>query len=280
MSMSSVTNIIIAGAGGRMGRAIANTVLASDRVALIGAVDRKGADSIGCDIGILAGQGPCGVLIGDDLGAIGALCVDQPTVLIDFTMPVATTYHASVCALHNIAHVIGTTGLAVAEDRQIEEQAGKIPIVKAGNMSTGVTLLSVLVERAAKALGEDFDIEINESHHRHKVDAPSGTALLLGEAAAAGRGIGLEDREVRVRDGITGARRAGDIGFSVVRGGGVIGDHEVMFLSEGEKITLSHQAIDRGLFAQGALRAALWLSQNGTGLRRQGLYDMRDVLAL
>lgn len=280
MSLSSQTGIIIAGVDGRMGRVIAQCVLASNDVTLIGAFDRKGSDAIGQDVGELAGLGKAGISVGDNFEDIALKKKAGPAVLIDFTMPLATIYHAGLCAENGIAHAIGTTGFTPDEDAQINAQSQKCAIVKARNMSTGVTLLSVLVERAAKSLGEDFDIEITEAHHRHKVDAPSGTALLLGEAAAHGRGVSMEDKSVRARDGITGERRSGDIGFSVVRGGGIIGDHSVMYASEAESITLSHHALDRSLFARGALRAALWLTQNGTDLRAPGLYDMKDVLGL
>lgn len=277
--MAEKTSILVAGAGGRMGKTIAAVTLADEALEIGAAFDRNGANSIGEDLGELSGAKKCGVqieIIDEAIKNLSAKC----SVLIDFTMPAASIYHAGLCADHGIAHVIGTTGFSSAEEAILAEKAKKIPVVKAGNMSTGITLLSVLVERAAASLAEDFDIEINEAHHRYKVDAPSGTALLLGEAAASGRNVSLQDKTVGVREGITGARKSGDIGFSVVRGGGIIGEHSVMFASEGETLTLSHNAVDRKLFAEGALRAAKWLSQNGTQLRQPGLYSMRDVLGL
>ncbi|MBY0420972.1 MAG: 4-hydroxy-tetrahydrodipicolinate reductase, partial [Parvularculaceae bacterium] len=196
-------------------------------------------------------------------------------VLIDFTTPAATLEHLRAAAERGIAAIVGTTGFSEADEAAIAAHATAIPIVKASNFSLGVALVAALVEEAARRLGDDFDIEIAEIHHRHKVDAPSGTALMLGAAAARGRGVPLRDRSVRVRDGITGPRRAGDIGFSVRRGGGVIGDHEVSFVSSEEMITLSHRALDRGLFAKGAVAAALWAHG-----RKPGLYSVRDVLGL
>ncbi len=278
--MNEKTSIIIAGAGGRMGKAIATTVLDDPDFELDAAFDMAGANVIGTDIGELSGLGACDI----EIKALEAVLRDfeksGPTVLIDFTMPAASVYHAGVCAEYGFGHVIGTTGFSPEEDAIIADKSKSIPIIKAGNMSTGVTLLSVLVEQAAAALGNEFDIEITEAHHRHKIDAPSGTALLLGDAVAAGRKVDLHAKSVRTRDGITGARKSGDIGFSVIRGGGIIGDHNVMFASEGEILTLSHHATDRKLFAEGALRASKWLSQDGTSLQKSGLYSMRDVLGL
>jgi 4-hydroxy-tetrahydrodipicolinate reductase len=196
--------------------------------------------------------------------------------VLDFSVPAATVEFAGYAAQARIVHVIGTTGCSADDDTKIAAAARHATIVKSGNMSLGVNMLSVLVEQAARALApEDFDIEIVEMHHRHKVDAPSGTALLLGRAAAAGRGIGLAEHSVRSRDGHTGARPGGAIGFATLRGGSVVGDHSVILAGSGERITLSHQAEDRGIFARGAITAALW----GRG-KKPGLYSMRDVLGL
>ena len=195
--------------------------------------------------------------------------------VVDFSAPAATVEMSALAAQARIAHVIGTTGLSDEDLRRIAAAARHAPIVRSGNMSLGVNLLAMLVRAGAKALGEDYDIEIVEMHHRMKVDAPSGTALLLGEAAAEGRGISLAERSDRGRDGMTGARKPGDIGFASLRGGSVVGDHSVIFAGDGERITLSHLAEDRALFARGALRAALWARG-----RKPGLYAMADVLGM
>jgi 4-hydroxy-tetrahydrodipicolinate reductase len=195
--------------------------------------------------------------------------------VLDFTTPRASVDYAALAAQARIVHVIGTTGFTPEHEAKIAAAARHATIVKAGNMSLGVNLLVALAERVARALDEDFDIEVLEMHHRHKVDAPSGTALMLGEAAARGRGIDLASRSVRVRDGHTGARAPGDIGFATLRGGSVVGEHTVMFATEGERIELTHKAADRAIFARGAVKAALWARG-----REPGLYSMRDVLGL
>jgi 4-hydroxy-tetrahydrodipicolinate reductase len=195
--------------------------------------------------------------------------------VIDFSSPTATVAFASLAAQARIAHIIGTTGLSRDDLDRIAAAAWHAPIVRSGNMSLGVNLLAGLVKRVAQTLGEDVDVEILEMHHRMKVDAPSGTALLLGEAAAAGRDVSLEERSVRARDGHTGARKAGDIGFATLRGGSVVGDHTVIFAASGERLELSHKAEDRSIFARGAVRAALWARG-----RKPGLYAMADVLGL
>ena len=195
--------------------------------------------------------------------------------VLDFTTPASTTSFAALSAQARIVHVIGTTGLSEADEAKIEAAARHATIVKAGNMSQGVNLLAVLTARVAEALGPEFDIEILEMHHRHKRDAPSGTSLLLGEAAAKARGISLDDRGVRTRDGETGPRREGDIGFAALRGGDVVGEHRVIFAGPGERIELAHIATDRGIFARGAVKAALWARGKGPGL-----YSMKDVLGL
>jgi 4-hydroxy-tetrahydrodipicolinate reductase len=262
--------LVVAGAAGRMGRTLIRTIAETPGVALAGALERPGA-AIGQDAGALAGLPPLGVAVTDDPLAL----LMRADGVVDFSAPAATVELAALAAQARIAHVIGTTGLSEADLAKLEAAARHAPIVRSGNMSLGVNLLAGLVRLAARALGEEFDIEIVEMHHRMKVDAPSGTALLLGEAAAAGRGIDLKTRSARGRDGITGARKAGDIGFASLRGGGVIGDHSVIFAGDGERITLSHQAEDRALFARGALKAALWARG-----RKPGLYGMADVLGL
>ncbi len=204
----------------------------------------------------------------------GTVLADADAV-IDFTTPAATVAMARLCADSGCAHVVGTTGLTQEDIAAIDGSAARVPIVRAGNMSLGVTLLTQLVRQVAASLDADYDIEIVEAHHRHKVDAPSGTALMLGEAAAEGRGVALADAADRGRDGMTGARIRGAIGFGSVRGGDVVGDHEVMFLGDGERITLGHRASDRSVFARGALRAAVWAKG-----RAPGAYDMLDVLGL
>jgi 4-hydroxy-tetrahydrodipicolinate reductase len=263
--------LVVAGAGGRMGRALIKAIAETPGVVLVGALERPGAAAIGEDAGALAGLPPLGVAVADDPLP---LLVDADGV-VDFSTPAATVELAALAAQARIAHVIGTTGLSEADGARLEAAARHAPIVRSGNMSLGVNLLAGLVRLAAKALGEEFDIEIVEMHHRMKVDAPSGTALLLGEAAAEGRRIDLKTHSQRGRDGITGARKRGDIGFASLRGGGVIGDHSVIFAGDGERLTLTHQAEDRALFARGALKAALWARG-----RKPGLYGMADVLGL
>jgi len=195
--------------------------------------------------------------------------------ILDFTSPKATVEFAGLAANARAVHVIGTTGLTAADEAQIAAAARHAPIIKAGNMSLGVNLLVALTRKVAAALDADFDIEVLEMHHRHKIDAPSGTALMLGRAAAEGRGVDLDKASVRVRDGHTGARRRGDIGFATLRGGSVVGDHSVLLAAEGEIVELKHRAADRGIFARGAVKAALW----GRG-KGPGLYSMMDVLGL
>ncbi|PYE87614.1 4-hydroxy-tetrahydrodipicolinate reductase [Phyllobacterium leguminum] len=269
---SSDMKLVVVGAGGRMGQALIRAIHEIDGARLAGAIARIGSPLIGRDAGEVAGVGPLGVVIRDDVLPVFA---DAEGVL-DFTSPAATVEFAKLAAEAGIVHVIGTTGCSEAYDEKIRTAAARAPIVKSGNMSLGVNLLSVLVEKAAKALGpDDFDIEILEMHHKHKVDAPSGTALLLGEAAAEGRGIDLVSQSVRSRDGHTGARENGTIGFATLRGGSVIGDHSVILAGAGERITLSHHAEDRTIFARGAVKAALWARG-----RKPGLYSMRDVLNL
>jgi 4-hydroxy-tetrahydrodipicolinate reductase len=263
--------LIVAGAAGRMGRALINLIAATDGVALVAAFEAPQSEALGQEAGALAGCGPLGVTISSD--ALSAVVAADG--IIDFTTPRASLELAALAAQARIVHVIGTTGFSAEELRPIAAAAHHAVIVKSGNMSLGVNLLASLVEEAAHALGGDYDIEIVEMHHRLKVDAPSGTALLLGEAAARGRGIALTEKSVRGRDGMTGARASGTIGFAALRGGTVVGEHAVIFAGPGERLELVHKAEDRGIFARGALHAALW----GRG-KKPGLYTMADVLAI
>jgi 4-hydroxy-tetrahydrodipicolinate reductase len=264
--------LVISGAAGRMGRALIQAIHANPETTVHGALERKGAGEIGEDAGLLAGIGELGIPVSDD--ALESLL--DADGLVDFTTPAGSVELAGLAAQARIVHILGTTGLSDADDEKISAAARHATIVKSGNMSLGVNLLAVLVEQASRALSaEDFDIEILEMHHRNKVDAPSGTALLLGEAAAAGRGTDLATNSVRSRDGHTGARATGAIGFATLRGGSVVGEHSVLFSGAGEQITLSHSAMDRSIFARGAIHAALWARG-----RKPGLYSMRDVLGL
>lgn len=268
----SEMGLVVVGAAGRMGQVLLRTVHAMDGVRIVGAIERSGSPHLGKDAGELAGIGIINVAVSDDPLAAFA----KADGVLDFTVPAATVEFAGYAAQARIAHVIGTTGCSADDDARIEAAARHATIVKSGNMSLGVNLLSVLVEKAAQALGpDDFDIEILEMHHRHKVDAPSGTALLLGEAAADGRRIALAEKSVRVRDGHTGVREAGTIGFATLRGGSVVGEHSVILAGSGERIVMSHLAEDRSIFARGAVKAALWAHG-----RKPGLYSMRDVLGL
>jgi len=262
--------LVVVGAGGRMGQSLVRAICETEGAELFGAVDRVGDSSIGKDAGVLAGVGLLGVSISDDPLPIFA----KAEGVVDFTAPVASVEFAALAAQARIVHVIGTTGCTADDDAKINAAARHATIIKSGNMSLGINLLAALVEKAASALGSpDFDIEVLEMHHKHKVDAPSGTALLLGEAAARGRDIDLNANAVKSRDGITGAREPGTIGFATLRGGSVIGEHSVLLAGEGEIIELSHRATDRALFARGAIKAALW----GKG-RKPGMYSMKDVL--
>ena len=263
--------LVVVGAAGKMGRTLVGVIAETAGATLVGAVERSGAPQLAQDAGVLAGIGPNGILLTDDPLPLFA----QADGVLDFTMPAATIAFAELAAQARIVHVIGTTGLSATDAEKIKAAARHAVVVKSGNMSLGVNLLAILVRQAAKALDADFDIEILEMHHHHKVDAPSGTALLLGEAAAAGRGIDLAKHSTRVRDGHTGARRRGDIGFATLRGGSVVGEHSVFLAGEGEVIELSHRATDRAIFARGAVKAALW----GQG-QKPGLYSMADVLGL
>ncbi len=263
--------LTVVGAAGRMGQSLIQTVHALDGVHLSGAVERPGSEALGKDAGQIAGIEPLGVnIIDDPLAAF----VKSDGVL-DFTSPQSSVGFADICAQARIVHVIGTTGFGSDEEDRLGAAARHAVIVKSGNMSLGVNLLAELVKQAAQSLGDDFDIEVLEMHHRHKVDAPSGTAYLLGDAAAKGRDMNLADASVRVRDGHTGPRAAGTIGFATMRGGSVVGEHAVVFAGEGERIELCHKADSREIFARGAVRAAQWAHG-----RKPGLYSMKDVLGL
>ncbi|MGF6176068.1 4-hydroxy-tetrahydrodipicolinate reductase [Ensifer sp. 4252] len=264
--------LVVVGAAGRMGQTLIRTVHGMEGVRLHAAVERPGSPFIGRDAGELAGLGPIGIAITDKpLEAF----VEAEGVL-DFTSPAGTVEFAGLAAQARIVHVIGTTGCSADDDAKIRAAARHARVVKSGNMSLGVNLLGVLTEKAARALGPAaWDIEILEMHHKHKVDAPSGTALLLGEAAAKGRSIALSENSVRVRDGHTGARPQGTIGFATLRGGSVVGEHSVILAGEGEQVTLSHSATDRSIFARGAVTAAVWARD-----QKPGFYSMLDVLGL
>jgi 4-hydroxy-tetrahydrodipicolinate reductase len=261
--------LAVAGAAGRMGRAVIAAAAADPRFELAGACERHGAPELGRDAGSLAGLDPLGVTLTDNPAEAAATA----SVLVDFTTPAATI--AALAAAPHCAFVIGATGFSPEQEATIATAARSRPIVKSGNFSLGVNVLAALVRKAAAILGPEWDIEIVEAHHRRKADAPSGTALLLGEAAAAGRAAPLETLRLPPHDGLTGPRTPGGIGFAVVRGGGIIGEHEVILAAEDEVVRLSHQARERSLFARGALAAAAW----ATG-QPPGLYDMADVLGL
>jgi 4-hydroxy-tetrahydrodipicolinate reductase len=263
--------LIVAGAGGRMGRTLVRAIAEAKGLALAGAVEAPGAAVIGRDTGELAGLGANGIAVTTDPAPLFA----SADAIVDFTSPAASVAFAEHAAKAGKVHIIGTTGLTGEDDALIAAAAKRAVIVKSGNMSMGVNLLAALVKRVAKTLDDDFDIEILEMHHNKKVDAPSGTALMLGRAAAAGRGVDLAQRSVRSRDGHTGARDKGDIGFAALRGGTVVGEHSVIFAGPAERIELVHKAEDRMIFARGALHAALWARG-----QKPGLYTMADVLGL
>ena len=269
--MTTLPGIVVTGASGRMGQMLIDVINKSDRATLVGAIERAGHDWVGRDVGVAMGGAALGVVVTDDAQA----AISKAQVVIDFTAPKATLAFAELAAKVCAVHVIGTTGMTAEEIAQLEPAAQQAIIVRAGNMSLGVNLLTLLTKKVAAALDEDFDIEVIEAHHHHKVDAPSGTALMLGEAAAEGRGVALSDAMDSGRHGITGARKRGDIGFSAIRGGDIVGEHDVMFAASGERIVLRHMATDRAVFARGALKAALW----GLG-QKPGEYDMLDVLGL
>ncbi len=262
--------VVIAGAGGRMGQANLRAVVAAPQLQLVGALDRPGA-SVGRDAGTLAGLEPLGVTVTSDLQQ----ALDGADAIIDFTAPAASVELAAAAGSRKLVHIIGTTGFSDADEAAIASAAvAGARIVKSGNFSPGMVALTALVEKAAAALA-DYDVEILEMHHNQKVDAPSGTALMLGEAAARGRHVSLKDNWVKVRDGHTGPREAGTIGFATLRGGNVIGDHMVILAGPSERIELNHRAQDRTIYANGAIRALLWAAGQPAGL-----YSMAEVLGL
>jgi len=263
--------LIVAGAGGRMGRTLVKAIAQTPGLVLAAATESAGSPLIGKDAGELTGFGTNGIAIAADAAPV----LEKADGIVDFTVPSATMAFAALAAKAGKVHIIGTTGLSASDDEKIAEAAKRAVIVKSGNMSLGVNLLAALTRRVAKTLDQTFDIEILEMHHNQKVDAPSGTALLLGRAAAQGRGIDLDARGVKSREGHTGARKPGDIGFATLRGGSVVGEHTVMFSGPAERIELTHKAADRMIFARGALHAALWARG-----RSPGLYSMMDVLGL
>lgn len=267
----SKMRLIVAGAGGRMGRALVRAIADSDGAELAGALEAPGSELIGKDAGVLAGLPANGIKLSGDLWTMSA----EADGILDFTVPAATIANVAIAAERGIAHIIGTTGLSASDNAVIQSVTNRAVVVKSGNMSLGVNLLAAIAKRVAQSLDDSFDIEIVEMHHRQKVDAPSGTALMLGAAAAEGRGIDLKTHSVRSRDGHTGPRRRGDIGFATLRGGTVVGDHTVVFAGEGERIEITHRAADRSIFARGAVKAALWGQGKGPGL-----FNMSDVLGL
>src|SRR5690242_7448003 len=263
--------LIVAGAGGRMGRALTRAIAESKGAVLAGALEAPGSELLGKDAGVLAGLPENGVKLSADLWAMS----QEADGILDFTVPAATIANVAIAAQRGLVHIVGTTGLSTSDVAVIKSVTERAVVVQSGNMSLGVNLLAAMVKRVAQSLDESFDIEILEMHHKAKIDAPSGTAFLLGEAAAAGRGVDLHARSARGRDGETGARRSGDIGFASLRGGSVTGDHSVIFAGPMERIELTHRAEDRTMFAQGAVKAALWARG-----QKPGLYSMADVLGL
>jgi 4-hydroxy-tetrahydrodipicolinate reductase len=263
--------LVVAGAGGQMGRAVIKAIAETSGVALAGAIDAPGGAVIGSDSGELAGLGRNGIVVSAEAPALLA----DADGLVDFTTPAASVTLTEQGATCGLVHIIGTTGFTEAHEQAIAAAAIRAPIVKSGNMSLGVNLLAILAKQVAKALDDEFDIEIFEMHHNRKVDAPSGTALLLGAAAALGRDVDLAGHSARARDGYTGARKAGNIGFASLRGGTVVGEHSVIFAGPYERIELVHKAEDRMIFARGAIKAALWARG-----QKPGLYSMADVLGL
>jgi 4-hydroxy-tetrahydrodipicolinate reductase len=268
---TSDMRVVIAGAGGRMGRTLIHAVAATKGLILASAVEAPGAAVIGRDTGELAGLEPNGIKVTSDVAA----ALKDADGLIEFVIPAATLAFVELTAAAGKVHIIGTTGHSTEEETVIAKAANRATIVKSGNMSLGVNLLVALTKRVAKTLNDDYDVEIVEMHHNKKIDAPSGTALMLGRAAAAARGVDLKQHSVRGRDGMIGARNTGDIGFASLRGGTVVGEHSVIFAGPAERVELTHRAEDRMIFARGALHAALWARG-----KKPGLYSMADVLGL
>jgi 4-hydroxy-tetrahydrodipicolinate reductase len=269
--MESQIATVVMGASGRMGQMLIAALGDTPALRLSAAVERPGHDWIGQDVGTAMGGAALGVTVTDD--PLEAIASAQ--AILDFTAPAVTVATAALAAQAGAVHIIGTTGMTAEDLAKIDAAACHTVIMRAGNMSLGVNLLVALTAKVAAALDVEFDIEVVEAHHRHKVDAPSGTALMLGEAAAEGRGVALSDVYEAARDGITGARKQGAIGFSAIRGGDIVGEHDVIFAGPGERIVLSHKASDRALFAKGALRAAIWGQD-----KAPGHYSMADVLGL
>lgn len=267
----SETRIGVIGCAGRMGRMLVADIAGTEGCALAGGVARPGAACLGQDVGELAGIPRVGIAVADNAEQL----LRDSDVAVDFTTPTATADHAKLAVSLGKPIVIGTTGLSGAEEKAVRDAAQKAPIVWAANTSLGINLLLGLVQQVAQRLGPDWDLEIFEMHHKGKADAPSGTALALGRAAAAARGVGFEDVAVRGRDGITGPRPPGAIGFAALRGGDAVGDHHVIFAGIGERLELVHRATNRAIYAKGAVRAALWLRD-----QPPGLYGMKEVLGL
>ncbi len=261
----------IVGCAGRMGRMLVQAVVNQDGAELAGGTEMESSPFIGQDPAMVAGEEPSGAKIITDADKL----FEISDVVIDFTIPAATVNHARLAAKHGTNLVIGTTGLSPEDQAVISEAAKDVTIIQAPNMSLGVNLAFAITEKVASMLNDDWDIEIVEMHHKHKIDAPSGTALGLGRAAAAGRNVNLDDVADKVRDGVTGARKKGDIGFATLRGGDVVGEHTVVFAIEGERFEITHKASSRVIFARGAVAGALWTQKNACGL-----YDMQDVLGL
>jgi len=259
----------IAGCAGRMGQMLLKLLVTAPGVLVVGGTERKGSHVLGRDLGALTGGEPLGIIIGDNPEPL----FEHADVVVDFTSPSATAQHATLAAKTGTAHVVGTTGLDNDQMATIGRAAQRVPIVMASNMSLGINLLEQVIEEMARILDTDWDIEIVEMHHRHKVDSPSGTALSLGDAAAKGRGVQLRRVSKRGRDGQVGPRVKGEIGFSAIRGGDVVGDHTIIFAADGERIEVTHKASNREIFARGAVKAVLWAAG-----KRPGLYSMKDVL--
>jgi len=266
-----MTRIAVFGATGRMGQALIRLIADDARLELAGAATESGHDAIGSDAGSVAGLQPLGVVITDD----ASVAVSGADVAIDFTLPAAVQGNVAICVEYGVALVIGTTGLSAEDDAALERAAGSIALLYGRNMSVGVNVLSELARLASQVLSADYDVEINEAHHRHKVDAPSGTALQLGESVARGRGVTLDSIAVYDRHGVGEARVPGSIGFTSMRAGSIVGDHTILFAADEEIIELRHRALDRTVFARGALLAAVWIAE-----RQAGLYSMNDVLGL
>ncbi len=266
-----MTRVAVVGAAGRMGKALIQAVTEAEGMNLGAAVERPGSTLVGADAGELAGVGHIGITVRDSLEAV----VDDFDAVIDFTTPQATLNHLSTCRQHNKRIVIGTTGFSEAEREQLQVASAEIPIILAPNMSVGVNLCFKLLDMAARVMGDEADIEVIEAHHRHKVDAPSGTALRMGEVVASALGRDLKECAVYGREGITGERDRKTIGFETIRAGDVVGDHTVLFATMGERVEITHKASSRMTFANGAVRGVRWLMQRDTGL-----FDMQDVLGL